>query len=132
MIHQYHAQRSTWSKPLVAVTVAATPRKGHKAAIPEHTEYRPVAGARMLGTVPVGTIVYIHERPHTQPKVNTPWIVMAWLNREYHPAVKGVHGTVYMAGGHLAVVKSLRTGQVRTVSDSILVACIDAGLERVC
>ncbi len=96
MIHQYHAQRS-----------------------------RRLPDGRAVGTVPVGTILYIqeprHQRAYGRVRRN-PWIVEAWLPREYHPCVAGRPGTVYMAGGHLAQVRSLRDGSRRTCADWLLLA----------
>jgi hypothetical protein len=37
---------------------------------------------------------------------------------------------VKIAGGHLAIVRSLRDGRRQLVADWILLACVDAGLER--
>lgn len=86
---------------------------------------------RHVGTIPVGTIVYIQDgvRPFGFPDrvvCRNPWIVESWHNREYFPAVSGAPRVVYMAGGHLATVRSLRTGRRRVVADWILRACIDA------
>lgn len=90
---------------------------------------------RHVGTVDVGTVVYIQDnvRPFSRleyPVLRDPWIVEAWFNREYHPAVKGKPHTTYMLGGHLAQVRSLRTGRVRLVADWIILRCVDAGLDR--
>lgn len=107
MIHQYHAQRFRRTGP------RGTP----------------------VGTVPVGAIVYLQDgvRPfgvsrHFTPVLRNPWRVEAWLNRQYHPCVPGRRVT-YMAGGHLAVVRSLRDGRVQTVADWLLLRSIDMGLE---
>lgn len=55
-----------------------------------------------------------------------PWQVVAWIPRDYCTARK----TVRMAGGHLAIVRSLRDGRENVVADWLLLSCIDAGLER--
>lgn len=92
-----------------------------------------------VGTVPIGTIVHVVEgyRTHTRPAslgrsardecrpIRHPYIVEAWLNREYHPGAKG-RPTTYLAGGHLAVVRSLRTGKVSRIADHILRHLADA------
>jgi hypothetical protein len=78
------------------------------------------------GTIPVGAILYLQDgmRPmggfRTTPVCRNPWQVIAWLPRESF--------TGPAAGGHLALVKSLRDGRTQTVADWILLACDDAGL----
>jgi hypothetical protein len=94
---------------------------------------------KRIGTIPVGTIVYIQDginplRGLTRPIVcREPWIVEAWLPRDYskwNPTSRSFT-TVRIAGGHLAMVRSLRNRRrVECVADWILLACIDAGLER--
>jgi hypothetical protein len=89
-----------------------------------------------VGTVPVGTIIYIQDgvRPLvglSRPVVTrNPLLVEAWLNRDYAPCRAGEWTTIKCAGGHLALVRSLRDGRREVVADWILLACIDAGLER--
>lgn len=94
---------------------------------------------RQVGTVPVGTILYIQEgispfRGLTRPLIcREPWLVEAWLPREYAQWDDSERRfrTVYMRGGHLAVVRSLRNrNRVQRVADWILLACVDAGLEK--
>ena len=95
---------------------------------------------RRIGTIPVGTIVYIQDgvRPlggfdrHHQIVCRDPWQVEAWVPREYTKwdCKTRQYSTVRIAGGHLAQVRSLRTGRRQTVADWILLACIDAGLEK--
>ena len=80
-------------------------------------------GPHRVGTVAVGTIAYLWSR-------REPWIITAWLNRKYYPCVAGRPATTYMLGGHLAVVKSLRSNEVKRVADWLLLACEDAGLTR--
>lgn len=94
---------------------------------------------RHVGTIPVGTIVYIQDgvRPfgfdrHHQIVCRDPWIVEAWVPREYARWDNQTRTFVTgrMAGGHLAQVRSLRTNRRQRVADWILLACIDAGLEK--
>jgi hypothetical protein len=106
MIHQYHAQR-----------------------------FHRLPTGRCVGTVPVGTILYIQDgirpfAPIRWPIKREPWIVTAWLNREYFPGVKGAPRVKMLASGHLAEVRSLRDGRQKLVADWILLRCLDAGLER--
>jgi len=60
-------------------------------------------------------------------------MVEAWLPRDYSkwdPSTRKLK-TVRVAGGHLAIVRSLRDrNRVQAVADWILLACIDAGLEK--
>jgi hypothetical protein len=71
------------------------------------------------GTIDVGAILYLQDRGRTVCR--NPWIVEAWLPRECLWR--------FMRGGHLAVVRSLRTGERRRVADWLLLAASDAGLE---
>jgi hypothetical protein len=83
---------------------------------------------KRIGTIPVGTIVYIQDgiRPLSgfceRPICRNPWIVESW-----HPQTQFGRA---MAGGHLATVRSLRDGHRRQIADWILSSCIDAGLEK--
>ncbi len=91
---------------------------------------------KRVGTIRVGTIIYVQDgvRPLTgisRPVITrNPWIVEAWLNRDYSLYSSGKWTTVKVTGGHLAVVRSLRDGRRQLVDDWILLACVDAGLER--
>lgn len=129
MIHQYNSQRFRWSIPPIRTEIKD--RRGKVRGF----EYKPPPGARRIGTIPVGTILYIQDgvrpmRGFTQPTImREPWEVIAWLNREYHPAVRGGRPTTYMTGGHLALVRSLRTGRITNVADWVLLGCMDADLE---
>ena len=114
MIRQYGAQRFTRACPAALVN-------------------------RRVGTIPVGTIVYIQDgvkplRGLTRPVVfREPWIVEAWLPRDYSKWDSGLQQLriVRISGGHLAQVRSLRDQRrVKQVADWILLECIDAGLER--
>jgi hypothetical protein len=60
-----------------------------------------------------------------------PWIVEAWIPRNYAQwdAATRRFRNVRIRGGHLAVVRSLRSQRTTTVADWILLACADAGLD---
>jgi hypothetical protein len=96
------------------------------------------AGTRQhIGTIPTGTIVYIQDNvgPFRFPSrvvCREPWIVEAWIPRATvrYDGTLQTFTTVRCAGGHLAQVRSLRTGRRTEVADWILLACIDAGLEK--
>ena len=94
---------------------------------------------RQIGTILVGTILYIQDgvspfKGLTRDIVHRePWIVEAWLPRECAKwnGVSRTFETVRIRAGHLAVVRSLRDRRRRkTVADWILLACLDAGLEK--
>lgn len=91
---------------------------------------------KRIGTIPIGAIIYLQDgvRPLTglsRPVLTrNPWMVEAWLNRDYLLFSPGTWTTMKRAGGHLAVVRSLRDGRRQLVADWILLACADAGLER--
>lgn len=114
MIRQYGAQRFTLACP-------------------------PIVANRRVGTIPVGTILYIQHgiRPFSGspfPAIcREPWIVEAWLPRDYSkwdPRLQKFR-LVRISGGHLAQVRSLRDQRrVKQVADWILLRSIDAGLER--
>src|SRR5579871_3476598 len=81
---------------------------------------------RQVGTIPVGTILYIQDgvspfKGLTRDVVQRePWIVEAWLPRDYAKwdGVSRTFKTVRIRGGHLAVVRSLRDRRRRkTVAD---------------
>jgi hypothetical protein len=107
--------------------------------IGRRTVYVPDPRDRRVGTIPVGTILYIQDgvrplRGLTGHIVcREPWIVEAWLPGDYakwDPQTRRFT-TVRIAGGHVAVVRSLRDRKrVRVVADWILLACMDAGLEK--
>ena len=105
------------------------------------TEQASKAQVLRIGTIPVGTIVYIQDgvrplRGITPPVVcREPWIVEAWLPGDYSQwdGAARQFKTVKVAGGHLAIVRSLRDRRrVEKVADWLLLACLDAGLERIC
>ena len=99
----------------------------------------PTVVHRHVGTIPVGTIVYIEDgvkplRGLTRPVVcREPWIVEAWVPRDHSkwdPDLKQFR-TVRISGGHLAQVRSLRDRRrVKQVADWILLQLIDAGLGK--
>jgi hypothetical protein len=128
MFRQYYAQRFRSMFPAVPKKVGKT------------TLYEPDPRDRRVGTIPVGTILYIQDgvRPlHGLTRdviCREPWIVEAWLPRDYlrWDGAARKFKAVRIVGGHLAVVRSLRDrGRVQTVADWILVACLDAGLEKI-
>jgi hypothetical protein len=128
MFRQYHAQRFRPSLPLI-------PKK-----LRGKTVYCPQPNDRgyryRIGTGAVGTIVYIQDQMsppgsiRTPPVRRNPWIVEAWENRPYYPCSPNRPKVMFRAGGHTAVVRSLRDGRVRSVADWILLACIDAGFTK--
>ena len=125
MFRQYYADRFRRMYPCAAEKVG---RKTVLYADPRD---------KQIGTIPVGTILYIQEginplKGFTRPIVcREPWIVEAWLPRDYTKwdGLSRTFRTVRIRGGHLALVRSLRTNRVRTVADWILLACGDAGLD---
>lgn len=127
MFRQYYAQRF---RPLFSMI----PKK-----VGRETVYFGDPRDKQVGTIAVGTILYIQDgirplRGFTRDIVcREPWIVEAWLPRESNKWDSGSRKfrTVYIRGGHLALVRSLRNrNRVQTVADSILLACVDAGLEK--
>src|SRR6185437_4425810 len=114
MIRQYGAQRFTLTFP-------------------------PTVAHRHVGTIGVGTIVYIQDgvKPLsglTRPGVGgEPGIVEGGLPRDYSKWDTDLRQfrTVRISGGHLAQVRSLRDRRrVKQVADWILLQLIDAGLEK--
>jgi len=105
------------------------------------TCYPPPLSNKRVGTVPVGTILYIQDGVRPLSALNRPvvcrepWVVEAWLPRDDSKWDADIRGfrTVRMSGGHLAQVRSLRDRhRVKLVADWILLQCIDAGLEMLC
>jgi hypothetical protein len=98
----------------------------------------PLPDGRRVGTINVGDILYIqdHIRPFSFPAEivrREPWRLEAWIPREVttrDPKTRK-HRLARCAGGHLALVRSLRNSR-RTVqvADWVLLACADAGLMR--
>jgi hypothetical protein len=129
VFRQYYAQRHRSLYPPIVKKVG---RKTLRYADPRD---------RQIGTIAVGTILYIQDGVNplnglTRPIVcREPWIVEAWLPRDYAKwdAATRTFRDVRIRGGHLAIVRSLRDRRrVQTVSDWILLACCDAGLEKLC
>ena len=127
MIHQYNPQRFRHLYPPKAV------KRGK--IVTYVADFR----NKRIGTIAVGTILYIQDgvrplRGLTRSAVcREPWIVEAWLPRDYTKwdTKTGTFSTTRIAGGHLALVRSLRDRRrVQTVADWILLACVDAGLEK--
>jgi hypothetical protein len=81
--------------------------------------FRYDATGRRVGTVPVGTIAYLQDRlgRSDSPVFRNPWIIVAWLPRECMGKT--------MAGGHLAIVRSLRDGREQVVADHRIRAALE-------
>jgi hypothetical protein len=103
---------------------------------PQRFRYLP--DGRRVGTVNVGDVIYIQDgvRPFHFPEHvsrREPWKVEAWVPREAF-ALDSVTKQPVMrrcAGGHLALVRSLRDSRrSRLVADWILHASTDAELSR--
>lgn len=95
-----------------------------------------IKDGRRIGTVPIGTIIRSSTFPmpfgHRSLFLGRgPFIVTAWLNREYTKFVTGKAFTVYIPGGHLATVKSLADGREYRLADHYILAADDAG-DTVC
>jgi len=84
---------------------------------------------RPVGTIDVGTIAYLQD-DYRRPVCRNPWIVLAWIPKDYAKCTAGRFHTVRLAGGHLARVRSLRDGRELTISDCHLLAADNAGLTR--
>ena len=126
MIRQYYAQRFRPTYP--------SRPSGKSGSI---TLYSTDPRDKRIGTIPVGTILYIQDgvrpfRDLERPLVRrNPWIVEAWIPREYSKLDGRGWTTVRIAGGHLAQVRSLRDRRrMQLVADWILLQCMDAGLEK--
>lgn len=100
--------------------------------------FRTLPDGRRIGTIAVGDIIYVQEgvRPFhfpERPTLREPWQVIAWIPREA-PRTNPRTGLLEMrrcAGGHLAIVQSLRDSRrQKTVADWVLRSCVDAGLEK--
>lgn len=100
------------------------------------SRFRYLSDGRTVGTIRVGDILYIQDgvRPFSFPSHvvrREPWRVEAWIPREAisWDIRSRRYKTVRCAGGHLAVVRSLRDSRrVARVADWLLVACVDADL----
>ena len=84
--------------------------------------FRTLPDGRRVGTIDIGTIFRLARNPRE------PFIVLAWLNRTYSAArrVNGRWIDTMMAGGHLAQIRSLRTGRVSLFSDCWILRVMDA------
>ena len=127
MLRQYYAQRFRPMYPAIVKT------SGHK------TVHYKDPRDRQIGTISVGAILYIQDgvsplQGLTRDVVQRePWIVEGWLPRDYAKwdGTSRTFKTMRIRGGHLAVVRSLRNRRrIKTVADWILLACLDAGLEK--
>lgn len=90
-----------------------------------------IVNGRRIGTVPVGTVVYLQDglRPLSGfrgPIVcRNPWEVIAFAPQP--SSFDGITRSVY---GSRAVVRSLRDGRIETVGEWHLLAHDDAGFTR--
>jgi len=112
MLRQYHASR------------------GHQTVLPSGHTVR-------VGPVHVGDTFYLQDARAMTPIRRVPWRVEGWLPRERGAAVCVVasdgaryYENRFSAGGHLALIRSLRSGEVRTVAEQFLYAAYDASLEH--
>ena len=98
--------------------------------------FRHLPDGRRVGTVQIGDIFYIQDgvRPFSFPRYvicREPWRVEAWIPRETTSwdVTTRRYKSMRCAGGHLALVRSLRDSRrVAQVADWLLLACEDAGL----
>jgi hypothetical protein len=91
----------------------------------------------LVGSLPVGTVVYLQDGIRPMRAFfdiwvirRDPWIIEAWHNREVGGSRRGPDGRyepAALTGGHLATVRSLRTGRRTTVADWLIRASLDAG-----
>lgn len=84
-----------------------------------------------------GTIIYLQDglrpmggRSFMRPQRREPWIVEAWLNRQCVGGTRGHYAAVYARGGHLAIVRSLRTNRRTTVADWLIEMSIEVAGEH--
>lgn len=112
MLRQYHASR------------------GHSTVLPS-------GRAVCVGPVQVGDTFYLQDARATPVVRRVPWRVEGWLPRERAAAACVVrpdgarhYENRFSAGGHLALIRSLRSGEVRTVAEQWLYAAYDASLEH--
>ena len=82
--------------------------------------FRLDAKGRRVGVVPVGEIIYIDDRPNPVTPARSPWIVEAWIPRVHAAYRNGRFVDRFMHGGHLAVVRCLRTGRRTRCADWLL------------
>jgi len=67
----------------------------------------------LVGPVNVGDVLRLPRELFPRGR----WIVEGWLNREYSKYEYPIMRTVFIAGGHLAIVRHLGTGERRRISD---------------
>lgn len=91
-----------------------------------------IAGHRDRHHPETGTIVYLQNdlRPLGAPRFlrpvrREPWIVEAWLNRLCTGGTRGHYANRVARGGHLAIVRSLRSGRRTTVADWMVRMSLD-------
>lgn len=111
MLHQYHAPRFR------IITVGGAEKRRRVPA----------------GTIPAGSVLYLSAVPGQR----APWRVLGWLNRIVAAAHVGTlpgggrrHYDAIMAGGHLALVQSLGSHEVRLIADHVLLHAADDGREH--
>jgi len=94
-----------------------------------------------VGVIPVGAILYLQnedwwrDRYRGAPTCRAPWIVEAFLNGTIAAAPRnrntGRWEDLYVAGrSDMAIVRSLRDGQRRTIAVRTLILHEDEGLRR--
>jgi hypothetical protein len=79
---------------------------------------------RKSARIQVGEVVYVQDglgpfgpRQFWRPVRKDPYIVESFANREYAQYAGGQYRTVYIRGGHLVTLRSLRTGRRIQVAD---------------
>jgi len=137
MLRQYGAQRYQPSLPMIRSEIKT--KKGKVKEVVYTPDPNDFNAKHRVGMYAVGTLVYLQDRlgRFDRPILRDPWIIVAWLNRKYFPCVTRerlktileparfkkighIPEVTYIRGGHLAVVKSLRTGRVVEVSDWLI------------
>lgn len=96
---------------------------------------------RPVGAIAVGAIFRVTDSSRGIERYVDTVMVEAWLPRDYAIARKGpgdhrTHATVRICGGHLAVVRSLRSGRRGLLADWLLHTAseqqIETGKHRRC
>lgn len=91
-----------------------------------------------VSSISLGSIFYFQDnvRPmggdpfqYRSPVRKNPWIVVAFLNREYFLCIKGAPPITYLAGGHSILIRSLRDGRYKTVGEWCVHACEELDLD---
>lgn len=85
-----------------------------------------------VGTVPVGTIVALPDS-RGRAQRHSAVEVLAWMNRELGAGrrVNDRYESTFHVGGHLALVRELKTGATRLLADHILRHAVEVCGERV-